>query len=152
MKRITTVFFMIFVLFLSISSYNSISFAGNTEGTDASGAVTPTNKTKSQPEPTKTEGISDIFSGGDTFVGSGESKVDASNLKDFSNTMANALIGVGTAIAVIYSVVLGIKFMIGSMEEKAEIKESLIPFIIGCAVLYGAFTIWKIVVNIGNKL
>lgn len=98
------------------------------------------------------EGTSDIFSGGDTFLGSGNTQVDAEKLKDFSNTMANALIGIGTAIAVIYSVVLGIKFMIGSMEEKAEIKESLIPFVIGCSVLFGAFAIWKIVVKIGNKL
>ena len=109
------------------------------------------------------EGVSDIFSGGDKFIQSAnlqisnntnEDKVDidASKLKDFSNTMANALIGIGTAIAVIYSVVLGIKFMIGSMEEKAEIKESLVPFIIGCAVLFGAYGIWKIVVSVGNRL
>lgn len=98
------------------------------------------------------EGVSDIFSGGDAFVRSGESGVNVLKLKDFSNSIANALIGIGTAIAVIYSVVLGIKFMIGSMEEKAEIKESLIPFIIGCAVLFGAFGIWKIVVSVGNRL
>ncbi len=95
---------------------------------------------------------SDIFSGGDSFVNVGENRVDKKKLIEFSDMMANALIGIGTAIAVIYSVVLGIKFMMGSMEEKAEIKESLVPFIIGCIVLFGAFTIWKIVINIGNKI
>ncbi len=109
------------------------------------------------------EGVSDIFSGGDSFIQSAELEVgtenhhekmgiDAHKLKDFSNTMANILLAIGTAIAVIYSVVLGIKFMMGSIEEKAEIKESLVPFIIGCAVLFGSFAIWKIVVNIGKSL
>ena len=34
------------------------------------------------------------------------------------------------------------------IEEKAEIKTMLIPYIIGCVVVFGAFTIWKIVVDI----
>ena len=46
---------------------------------------------------------------------------------------------------------MGIKFMIGSVEEKAEIKAALVPFVIGCIVVFGAFGIWKIVVTIGNN-
>ena len=42
--------------------------------------------------------------------------------------------------------------MIGSAEEKAQIKDALIPFIIGCIIVFGAFGIWKIFVNIGNSL
>lgn len=98
------------------------------------------------------DGVTEIFSGADEFVESGgNTKVEELKLKNFSNTMANTLLGIGTAIAVIYSVVLGIKYMIGSMEEKAEIKESIIPFIIGCATLFGAFSIWRIAVIIGNR-
>ena len=99
------------------------------------------------------EGVTEIFSGADEFVESGgNTRVDEVKLKNFSNTMANTLLNIGVAIAVIYSVVLGIKYMIGSMEEKAEIKESIIPFIIGCIVLFGSFTIWKIAVIVGNRL
>ena len=42
--------------------------------------------------------------------------------------------------------------MLGSMEEKAQIKEALIPFVIGCIVAFGAFGIWKIFITIGNNL
>lgn len=73
-------------------------------------------------------------------------------MKEFSNTLSNLFIGIGTAVAVIYATILGIKFMSGSMEEKADIKESMIPFIIGCIVLFSAFGIWKIFINIGNSL
>lgn len=42
--------------------------------------------------------------------------------------------------------------MLGSIEEKANIKESLIPFVIGCIVVFGAFGIWRIFVSLGQKL
>ena len=40
----------------------------------------------------------------------------------------------------------------GSIEGKAKIKEALVPYIIGCIVVFGAFFIWKTLVNIGNDL
>lgn len=98
------------------------------------------------------ESTSSMFDGADEFLSSAESQADNNSLQDFSNIMSNAFIGIGTAVAVIYATILGIKYMIGSMEEKAEIKESLVPFIIGCIVLFGAFGIWKMVVKIGNSL
>ena len=98
------------------------------------------------------ESTSSMFDGADEFLSSAESQADNNSLQDFSNIMSNAFIGIGTAVAVIYATILGIKYMIGSIEEKAEIKESLVPFIIGCIVLFGAFGIWKMVVKIGNSL
>ena len=31
---------------------------------------------------------------------------------------------------------------------KAEAKKALVPYAIGCAVVFGSFTIWKIVVTV----
>ena len=42
---------------------------------------------------------------------------------------------------------MGIKFIIGSLEEKAEIKAMLIPYVVGCIVVFGAFGIWKLVME-----
>ena len=64
----------------------------------------------------------------------------------------NILLVIGMAVAVGIGTVLGIKFLMGSMEEKAQIKESLIPFIIGCIVVFGAFGIWKAVISVGSTL
>lgn len=95
-----------------------------------------------------------LYHGGDKFIGAGDSSdiIDKNKLKQTSNSIYNILLIVGMAIAVITASVLGIKFMLGSMEEKAQIKEALIPFIIGCIVVFGAFGIWKIFVQIGNRL
>ena len=99
--------------------------------------------------------ISDVFSGGDSFIDAGKnenSTISQTKIKNTSTMIYNILLGFGMSAAVIISGILGIKFMIGSIEEKAQIKEALVPFVIGCIVIFGAFGIWKIFINIGNSL
>lgn len=101
------------------------------------------------------DGISDVISGGDSFLQAGVSQgtsIDTDKLQDTSNMIYNILLILGMCIAVIVSAILGIKFMIGSTEEKAQVKDALIPFVVGCIVIFGAFGIWKIFINIGNSL
>lgn len=54
----------------------------------------------------------------------------------------------GLAIAIIIGLVLGIQFMMGSVEQKAKVKDSLVPYVVGCIVIFGAFGIWKIVLTV----
>lgn len=101
------------------------------------------------------EGISDVITGGDSFVQAGKNEnvtIDKSKIQETSNMIYNILLILGMCIAVIISGILGIQFMIGSAEEKAKIKDALIPFVIGCIVIFGAFGIWKIFINLGNNL
>ena len=44
--------------------------------------------------------------------------------------------------------ILGIQFITGSVEQKAKVKDSLIPFIVGCVAIFGAFGIWKLVITL----
>ncbi len=96
--------------------------------------------------------LSNIFGGADDFVNKG--KADADNTLDMealnnaSDLVYNTLLILGTCIAVIIAVVLGIQFITGSVEQKVKVKESLIPFVIGCVVIFGAFGIWRLVIVI----
>lgn len=89
----------------------------------------------------------DIVSGANDFInhGKGNSPINEDNLKQASNLIYNTLLIVGIILAVIWSTYLGIKYMVGSVEEKANVKESIKIFIVGCIVLFGAFGIWKLV-------
>ncbi|MBQ2937515.1 MAG: hypothetical protein IJE05_01305 [Clostridia bacterium] len=100
-------------------------------------------------------GVSDIIKGGDNFIAAGKKDsvtVDETQLEYASSSIYNILLVIGMCAAVIISGILGIKFMIGSVEEKAQIKDALVPFVIGCVVIFGAFGIWKIFVTYGNNL
>ena len=58
----------------------------------------------------------------------------------------------GIIIAILVGMFLGIKYMMGSIEEKAELKETLIAYVVGCIVIFGAFGIWKLVAELFSEV
>lgn len=59
---------------------------------------------------------------------------------------------VGTLIAVGVLMFLGIKYMTASANEKADIKKSIIPYIIGAVLLLLAVNILPLVQTLGTTL
>ena len=51
----------------------------------------------------------------------------------------------GIVISVLILIILGIKYMMGSAEEKAEYKKTMIPYIVGAALIFGASVIANVV-------
>ncbi len=99
------------------------------------------------PMTTYAEGLTDkAAEGANKFIQ--KSNGTEFNIKEFSDGLYNLLLAIGVLAAVIVGSVLGIKFMVSSVEDKANIKNVLIVYVVGCVVIFGAFTIWKIVTNI----
>ena len=97
--------------------------------------------------------IDEMMTSAQEFLNKGENNaINQVNLKNTSDYIYNTLLVIAVAIAVIVGAYLGIKFMVESAEDKAKIKESLIPFIVGCFIIFGAFGIWKIAVNVGTSI
>lgn len=76
--------------------------------------------------------------------------------KDSVLDPAKALIGfiktVGVIVSVVIIIIIGIKYMLGSAEEKAEYKKSLMPYVIGSAVLFGASAFSQIIYDFVKSL
>lgn len=72
---------------------------------------------------------------------------DADLNKKVSNVLGIINV-VGIIIAVIVLMVLGIKYMIGSVEEKAEYKKAIIPYLIGMFLLVSVTTLPNIIYKI----
>lgn len=93
--------------------------------------------------------IDDTFTSADNFLKKGDtSTINSGELKNASDFIYNALLAVGMIGAVIVGIILGIKYMMANSEDKATLKETLTPYIISCCVIFGAFAIWKLVINI----
>lgn len=75
-----------------------------------------------------------------------------SQIKKIIDDIYSILFPLGVAITVIVGGILGIKFMIASAEDKAKVKESLVPYVVGCIVIYGAFGIWKLAITIFSAI
>ena len=71
-------------------------------------------------------------------------------------TLGSQIIGVvrtvGVLVAVVILLVLGIKYMMGSAEEKADYKKSMIPYLVGAVLIFAASAITGIVYDMATSL
>lgn len=73
------------------------------------------------------------------------------NLKTTGNKTITILSVIGSLISVIVLIVLGIKYMLGSTEEKAEYKKSMLPYVIGAVFVFASSAIAGVIYNIIPK-
>lgn len=105
--------------------------------------------------PNKTLALDNVISSGKNFMSSADPNKEVINqekLKSTSKTIYNILFAIALVLAVGVGLVIGIQFIFGSVEEQAKVKETLVPYIIGVVIIFSAFTIWKIAVEIGNDV
>lgn len=58
----------------------------------------------------------------------------------------------GTAVSVILLIILGMKYMVSSPNEKATIKEKLIPYVIGVVIFFAATNLVAIVIGFAQGI
>ena len=59
---------------------------------------------------------------------------------------------IGSVVAVLVLVVLGVKYMMGSAEEKAEYKKTLMPYVIGAVLVFAASTIAGVIFSFSQNI
>ena len=99
----------------------------------------------------------EMLSAGDDFIKNGsdqggDAEIDDSQLTSTIKSIYKTLLILGIVVAVLVGAALGIKFMVGSIEEQVKVKETLLPYVTGCIVVFGAFGIWELLIVFLNKL
>ena len=78
-------------------------------------------------------------------------KINAENI-----TNANKVIGffqaIGSIVSVLALVLIGIKYMMGSIEEKAEYKETMTYYIVGAILVFAISNISAMIYNFAKTL
>ncbi len=106
------------------------------------------------------------FAGGSSASTSGGVTGVITNIKDAANEQINndsgvaslggQIVGiiqvVGIVVAVVILLILGIKYMTGSAQEKAEYKKTMIPYIIGAVLIFAASTIVNVIFNLATSI
>ena len=87
----------------------------------------------------------------DGLTGDG-ANVDTTGITGLGNSIIAVVRIVGIVIAVVILLVLGIKYMMGSAEEKAEYKKSMIPYIVGAVLIFASTTIVGVVYDMAMAL
>ena len=82
---------------------------------------------------------------------SGPSKGDVTEAGKLIGDILAVIRNVGICIAVVMLTVIGLKYILCSLDEKASYKENMVPYIIGCFLLASATTIPSLVYEVINK-
>lgn len=174
MRKINIVMKVLFILLLTITISIMVPKSGYCELQDESnnGRVADdvekakeqekANRTKVTPQESRStsegktytgqssETIDGFMNDGKDFIANGEqsSDINQGQLQKTSNILYNIFLGAGIIVAVLVGMFLGMKYMMGSVEEKADLKQTLVAYAVGCVVIFGAFGIWKLVAEV----
>lgn len=95
----------------------------------------------------------DIWSVGKGFIelgvkeNNGSSKINETAKSQFQQVI-DFLWGIGLLTIFLSTVILGIKYMLVLPEERSRIKAATTPYVIGVIIIFGALTIWKLIINV----
>lgn len=77
---------------------------------------------------------------------------DVKGLGIYGGKIAGFIRIVGTIVSVGALMIIGIQFMLGSAEEKAEYKDRMFPYIIGAILLFAASTFVDIIYGLAKNM
>ena len=80
-------------------------------------------------------------------VGTGAGKITTTGKK-----IVGIIQTVGSVAAVVVLIALGIKYMMGSTEEKAEYKKTLMPYVVGAVLVFAASNLASVIYNFANDI
>lgn len=99
--------------------------------------------------------ISDIFSAAKNFISTGESgarDLESNGQKigeeDFAMTLigiGQLLVAIGAGTIIIVAMIMAIRWLVASPDQKAKLKQQLIGLVVAAFVIFGAVGIWNLV-------
>ncbi|MCI8392928.1 MAG: hypothetical protein HFJ24_02055 [Clostridia bacterium] len=79
-----------------------------------------------------------------------QSSDDNSGAIEIGNIVVWLVRTVGEAIAVIMLLIIGIKYLLGSVEEKAEYKQSMWPYVLGAVLIFAGAALTNVIYQAFN--
>ncbi len=95
-----------------------------------------------------------IQSSAENFLQTGKNnqKIDATTAKTKILQIANMLVAIATVVFLIVGGIMGVQYMLDGANERAQLKQKLIWFVIAVAIVYGSAGIFNIAVSIMLKV
>jgi len=91
------------------------------------------------------------YTGIDTNISIGNTPAVNSSIK-ITERMVGMLQVVGTVVSVVALIIIGIRYMLSSIEEKAQIKGVIGYYIVGCILVFATTNILAIVYDVITSL
>lgn len=146
MKNILKTILILIFINITITLYMPYSYGLQAQGSDGAGESTE-----------GTSGIgsySSIQEKAKAFINKGKekNKIQQSTVEKDLKPIAQILMGYGVLTLLCVGAILGLKYMFSGADEKSKIKEKLIWYVVAAVIIFGAVSIFNIVISILNNL
>ena len=74
-----------------------------------------------------------------------QSDEDNRGVIPIANIIVGVIRGIGTSIALLTLTIIGVKYIMGSVQEKAEYKQTMWPYILGAILIFAGTTVVDII-------
>ena len=94
--------------------------------------------------------LSEMENKANNFIntGAGQSNINYTNVTNEFKDLGNILTMIGAGVMVAVTAYMGIKYLTAGPEAQAKLKTQLIGVVVSGMVIFGAYFIWKIVLEI----
>lgn len=80
------------------------------------------------------------------------SATGTTEIQNFGGNIMGVINVVGVVVAVVVLMVIGIKYMMGSAEEKAEYKKTMIPYIVGAVLIFAGTSLVRVIYSLSTSV
>ena len=145
--KIIIILVMTFTMFSNVSA----TFAAQTEGTgDSGGGIQPSSSTEGQ---TSSQSIGGKSLNPEEWDPSQYRNLsDGKILESRAKIITSAIRGIGMVLSVIILMIIGIKEMTASVEEKSILKKAMPGYILGAIMIFAITVIPTIIYEIANDI
>ena len=133
-EKMLIVFILIFCIFLSysfVSAHVIPTPDGGTGGSQGAAGGTQVNP--------------------DNYKPSDSSTADTTPLLKIGGFLLSLIRNIGVIISVVVIAIVGLKYMVGSIDEKAKYKETFFPIIVGAVLLMGSSIFAQVIYSVITK-
>lgn len=95
--------------------------------------------------------FTDVFDDIDKYI-PGDSSDGVDKLTDKASIILTVITNIAMVVAVLMLAIIGLKYMLGSVEEKAEYKKDMIPYLVGAALVFSITVIVKVLQQFGQSI
>lgn len=77
---------------------------------------------------------------------------DTQTIMDKGASIVSVIQVIGIIVTIVSLILIGIKYMIGSLEEKADYKKSMIPYLIGVFIFFALTQLLGVIIKVSEGL
>lgn len=152
MKKFMSIFFKMFIvacMFLIVFSTSTVrAVGGHGGGAHQRGGTGVTSSSSSSDSTSSSSSSGDLEP--ENYSPNGQ--IDSTTVERYSTRFFKFLYAITIIVAVIMIMFVGLKYVTGSVSEKAEYKKNLVPMAIGAFLVAFLVTIIRIIMNTASSI